>query len=187
MLKGPLTRKIIQFALPIVLTSNVQQLFNSPDTAVIGVVSAEPLLRLISTPAEILSDACDYLRVYCLAVPLLTVYDFGAAVLRSCGDSKRPLAALIVSGAVNVLHCLQNERSGRRACHRDSNGAQRGVGWSALHAIETVVGTCLFRIAWVFNVFARFRDLQSLYIVFPITWVVTSALVGASCFFFLGG
>lgn len=61
--------------------------------------------------------------------------------------------------------------------------AMRGVGWSALPAIETVAGTCLFRIAWVFTVFARFRDLHSLYIVFPITWVVTSAMVGASCFF----
>lgn len=427
MLNGSLTRKIIQFALPIVLTSIVQQLFNSADTAIIGqfgesgalaavgtngetvamlvslsaglaiganvlvsrligsgktenirkavstsiiaamisgvllagagAVSAMPLLRLINTPEEILADAAVYLRLYCMSVPFLMLYDFGAAVLRSRGDSRRPLIALIISGAVNVLLNLafvvafkmnvagvalatviataisagivifwlmrekgefrltlrffdrscfvsivrvgipaalqgavfcfanifvqasvnkfgsdavagaavamtfeyftyyaitslgqaattfisQNYAAGKLErckktlriclilsfiscaamtvpisvfCHQFSGiftsvpeevemsclrimlilvfepicsfyeipaAAMRGVGYSALPAIETIIGTCLFRIVWVFTVFEHFQTLQSLYVVFPITWVVTSVMVGISC------
>lgn len=59
--------------------------------------------------------------------------------------------------------------------------AMRGLGCSALPAVETVIGTYLFRIVWVFTVFEYFGTLQSLYIVFPITWVVTSAAVAVSC------
>ena len=59
--------------------------------------------------------------------------------------------------------------------------AMRGAGHSALPAVETIIGTCLFRIMWVLTVFEHFRTLRSLYIVFPITWVVTSAAVGISC------
>ena len=427
MLNGPLTKKIIQFALPIVLTSVIQQLFNSADTAIIGqfgesgalaavgtngetvamLVSlsaglaiganvlisrfigsgrnekirsavstsiitalifgaalavigqfcAAPLLRLINTPVEILPDAVAYLRVYCLAVPFLMLYDFGAAVFRSRGDSKRPLVALMISGAVNVVLNLvfvvlcgmnvvgvalatviatalsagivifwlvrekgdfrltmrnfdagcfgnivrvgvpaalqgavfcfanifvqasvnkfgpdavagsavamtfeyfayyaitslgqaattfisQNYAAGKldrckktlliclalsfASCAamtvpltvfcRQASGlftsvpqeiemscmrimlillfepictfyeipaaAMRGLGHSTLPAVETIIGTCLFRIVWVFTVFEHFGTLQSLYIVFPITWVVTSAAAGISC------
>ncbi len=85
MLNGPLAGKIIMFALPILLTSVIQQLFNSADTAVIvslsagtavlssvifGVILAalgefvsKPLLALINTPEEIFSDALTYLRI----------------------------------------------------------------------------------------------------------------------------
>ncbi len=427
MLHGGLTKKIILFALPIVLTSVVQQLFNSADTAMIGrfgesgalaavgtngeitamlvslssglavganviisrligsgryenirgavstsmitaaifgtalaavgQICAVPLLELINTPAEILADAAAYLRIYCLSVPFLMIYDFGAAVFRSRGDSRRPLVALIISGAVNVLlnlvfvvlfrmnvvgvalatviatalsagivvfllarekdefsltlrifdrscfgqilrigvpaalqgavFCFANifvqasvntfgadaaagsavamtfeyfayyaitslgqaattfisqnyaandlERCKKtlRICLalsfvscaaitvplsvfcRQASGlftsvpqevemsclrimlilvfepictfyeipaaALRGVGYSTLPAAETIIGTCLFRIVWVFTVFGHFRTLRSLYVVFPITWVVTSAAVGISC------
>lgn len=59
--------------------------------------------------------------------------------------------------------------------------ALRGVGYPTLPAVETILGTCIFRIVWVFTVFRNYGTLESLYIVFPITWVVTSAEVGISC------
>lgn len=59
--------------------------------------------------------------------------------------------------------------------------ALRGVGYPTLPAVETILGTCIFRIVWVFTVFRNYGTLESLYIVFPITWVVTSAAVGISC------
>lgn len=432
MLNGPLLKKIVRFALPIVMTSIVQQLFNSADTAiigrfgesgalaavgtngeivamlvsisaglavganvlisrfigsgkkenirgavstsiitaiffgvvlgVIGELSAVPLLKLINTPAEILDDAAGYLRIYCLSVPFLMLYDFGAAVFRSRGDSKGPLVALIISGAVNVvlnlffvIVCKMNVTGvalatviatalsaaivifrlirekgdfGLVLCRPDKSSflyiirigvpaalqgavfcfanifvqasvnkfgasaaagsavamtfeyfayyaitslgqsattfisqnyaankperckktlriclilsfvscaamtvplslfcrqasavftsvpeeidmscarimlillfepictfyeipaaAMRGLGCSALPAVETVIGTCLFRIVWVFTVFEHFGTLQSLYIVFPITWAVTSAAVAVSCAVVMG-
>ena len=58
-----------------------------------------------------------------------------------------------------------------------------GTAWSGLfhHPVETILGICIFRIVWVFTVFRNYGTLESLYIVFPITWVVTSAAVGISC------
>lgn len=58
----------------------------------------------------------------------------------------------------------------------------RGLGYSAVPAAETVIDTCLFRIVWIFTVFKAVGTLQSLYVVFPITWVVTSAAVLISYF-----
>ena len=59
--------------------------------------------------------------------------------------------------------------------------ALREVSYSTLPAVETILGTCIFRIVWVFTVFRNYGTLESLYIVFPITWVITSAAVGISC------
>lgn len=173
MQSGPLVKNIIRFALPIALSSILQQLFNSADTAiagkfgtpnalaavgtngeivalavslssglavganvvishfigagqkekisgavhtsmlysviagiilgVIGIFSAEPLLRLINTPDNVLDSAVLYLRLYSAGIPFLMIYDFGSAVLRSKGDSRRPLIALMISGIINVL------------------------------------------------------------------------------------
>ena len=423
MLNGSLWRKIILFALPIVTTSIVQQLFNTTDTAIIGkfgengalaavgtngeivamlvslsaglsiganvlisryigagkkenirtavitsmitavifgiilavvgFTTAMPLLKMINTPQNILTDAITYLRIYCISIPFLMIYDFGSSIFRARGDSKRPLTALTISGIFNVLlnllfvvvfhmnvvgvalatviatafsaglvvywlvhednevkltfgrydrDCfIQNIRIGIPAalqgavfcfsnifiqaavnqfgsdavagsaiamafeyfayyvitsfgqaattfisqnyaagqlsrCRRtlwiclvlsflscacitvpltifrwQASGmftsssqeieasclrimlilifepicsfyeipasAMRGFGYSTIPAVETIIGTCLFRIVWIFTVFKYFGTLQSLYIVFPITWVVTSFIV----------
>lgn len=173
MLHGPLTGKLILFALPIAFSSMLQQLFNAADTAVVGrfadanalaavgtngeIVAllvtlstglsvganvliakyigegkkehiskvlhtsllaalligllgailgqflASPLLTAIRTPAEVLSEAITYLRVYFIGYPFLMLYDFGAAILRSKGDSRLPFLILTVSGGVNVV------------------------------------------------------------------------------------
>ncbi|MCI5641345.1 MAG: MATE family efflux transporter [Lachnospiraceae bacterium] len=62
-----------------------------------------PLLELIHTPNEIMDLALLYLKLYFVGYPALLVYDFGAAILRAGGDSKRPFIILLLSGAVNVL------------------------------------------------------------------------------------
>lgn len=173
MLQGPLLKNIILFALPIALSSILQQLFNAADTAVagrfgspdalaavgtngeivalivglsaglavganvriahfigageqkkipdvvhtgmlfsvlygvlfgaLGQLISKPLLMLIHTPADILTSADNYLRIYFAGVPFLMIYNFGASILRAKGDSKRPLGALIFSGAINVF------------------------------------------------------------------------------------
>jgi len=423
MLNGSLWRKIILFALPIVTTSIVQQLFNTTDTAIIGkfgengalaavgtngeivamlvslsaglsiganvlisryigagkkenirtavitsmitavifgiilavvgFTTAMPLLKMINTPQNILTDAITYLRIYCISIPFLMIYDFGSSIFRARGDSKRPLTALTISGIFNVLLNLlfvvvfhmnvvgvalatviatafsaglvvywlvhednevkltfgrydrdcfiqiirigipaalqgavfcfsnifiqaavnqfgsdavagsaiamafeyfayyvitsfgqaattfisQNYAAGQLSrCRRtlwiclvlsflscacitvpltifrwQASGmftsssqeieasclrimlilifepicsfyeipasAMRGFGYSTIPAVETIIGTCLFRIVWIFTVFKYFGTLQSLYIVFPITWVVTSFIV----------
>lgn len=172
-LNGKLTSSLLQFAIPIILTGILQQLFNFADTAIVGkftdsnalaavgtngeitallvtlsagfsvgvnvriaylagqtkldriseiiqtslmlslsigtiiavpgFIFAGDILRLISVPSEILMPAAAYLRIYLIGLPFLLLYDFGSAILRAFGDSKRPLTAMMVSGLINVI------------------------------------------------------------------------------------
>ncbi len=172
MLHGPLFKKIVVFAIPLALSSMLQQLFNTADTAVLGkfagaddmaavgantsvialIVSlflgisvganvvighyigqekmnrvkqavstvmilslisggillvagltlAYPILTVMDTPDNIMDLAVLYLRIYSLGMPFIMLYDFGSAILRSKGDSQRPMLSLIVAGVVNV-------------------------------------------------------------------------------------
>lgn len=70
----------------------------------VGQVIARPLLQLIDTPEDVLDLAVRYLRLYFIGMPFIALYNYGAAILRSIGDTKRPLYALIISGVINV--CL---------------------------------------------------------------------------------
>ena len=173
MLHGPLLGKLLLLAVPIVLSSMLQQLFNTADIAVAGkfissdamaavgsnapviglfismvtglsvganvllavgigrkqyeavrvslhtsmsgalaagivllaagVLAAQPILEMIATPPDIIDMAKTYLQIYLLGMPFLMVYNFGSAVLRADGDSRRPLYCLIFSSLANLL------------------------------------------------------------------------------------
>lgn len=68
-----------------------------------GVLFSQGMLELLSTPAEILGMARDYLRIVLLGVPVLTIYNVYAAVLRGIGDSKAPFLAVVVSSVANIV------------------------------------------------------------------------------------
>lgn len=173
MIEGTLLDKIVLFALPLAITSILQQLFNAADLAVVGrfaspqamaavgsnasvinlIISffvglsvganaliamqigsghkerinetvhtvitvsliagcslivigffvSKPLLILMAAPAEVMNLAILYLRIYFFAMPALMIYNYGSAILRSKGDSKRPLYAMILSGIINIF------------------------------------------------------------------------------------
>lgn len=173
MLNGPLLGKILIFALPLALSSILQQLFNSADIAVVGrfagnealaavgsneaVISllinifvglsiganvivakyygqankekithavhtsiliaiisglflivfgffaTKILLEMMGTPEDVIELAGLYLRIYFVGMPFIMVYNFGSAILRSVGDTKRPLICLIIAGILNVI------------------------------------------------------------------------------------
>lgn len=73
----------------------------------VGLFLAEPLLRLMGVPddtgASVLKQATLYVRIYFLGMPFFLTYNFGAAVLRANGDTRRPLIFLAISGLVNVV------------------------------------------------------------------------------------
>lgn len=69
----------------------------------VGMAIARPVLELMGTPSGILDDATLYLRIYFAGAPFLMAYNFGASILRSMGDTKRPLYILIVAGVINTL------------------------------------------------------------------------------------
>ncbi|MCM1377384.1 MAG: MATE family efflux transporter [Prevotella sp.] len=68
----------------------------------VGFFAAKPILEAISTPDDVLDKATLYLRLYFLGMPAMMVYNFGSAVLRSVGDTKRPFYCLVAGGVINV-------------------------------------------------------------------------------------
>ncbi len=173
MLNGSLVDKLVIFALPLAVSSILQQLFNAIDVAVVGlyagteaqaavgcngsvinlmlnifigisvganvvishfigqrddahaslavrtamsialasgvflcffgIIAAEPILTLMGTPHNVIDGAVLYLRIYFIGVPCIMLFNFGTAILRSIGDTRRPLYCLIISGIVNAL------------------------------------------------------------------------------------
>lgn len=83
-------------------TSMLLALLSGILLAVVGVITARPLLHLMQVPDSILPLAALYLRIYFLGMPAAMLYNFGAALLRSVGDTRRPLYYLIAAGIVNV-------------------------------------------------------------------------------------
>ena len=75
---------------------------------ILGIFISEPLLKMMGTPeGEVLDGAVLYMRILFLGVPASLLYNFGAAILRATGDTKRPLYILAASGLVNVaLNCV---------------------------------------------------------------------------------
>src|SRR5690554_5930120 len=71
--------------------------------AILGIVLSTPMLELMGTPGDIIDLSTLYMRIFFLGVPASMVYNFGAAILRAVGDSKRPMYFLTVSGVVNVI------------------------------------------------------------------------------------
>ena len=69
----------------------------------IGVFVCEPLLRLMSCPDTVIDQATLYMRIYFCGVPASLMYNFGSGILRTHGDSKRPMRILALSGIVNVV------------------------------------------------------------------------------------
>ena len=71
---------------------------------VLGEFFCYPILELMGTPDDVINLAALYLRIIFLGTPAQLIYNFGASILRSVGDTKRPLYILSATGIVNV--CL---------------------------------------------------------------------------------
>ena len=71
--------------------------------AVLGLLVARPILEVMAAPPNIIDMAELYLRIYFLGMPFIMIYNFGSAVLRADGDSRRPLYCLIVSSLSNLF------------------------------------------------------------------------------------
>lgn len=71
--------------------------------AFVGLVFSKGALELMDTPEDVIGQAALYMRIYFIGMPFFMLYNYGAAVLRAVGDTKRPLMFLIVSGCINAV------------------------------------------------------------------------------------
>ena len=69
----------------------------------IGFLLSRPLLELMGTPADVIDKSTIYMKFYFAGMPVIMLYNFGSAVLRAVGDTRRPLYYLTIAGVVNVL------------------------------------------------------------------------------------
>lgn len=87
----------------LVSTSLTASIVGGVAVMLFGIFLAEPLLRLMDTPSDVLAEAVPYMRAYFCGMPGCLVYNYMAAILRSGGDTKRPLFFLTAAGVVNVI------------------------------------------------------------------------------------
>ena len=70
--------------------------------AVVGLLLAKWALRMMGTPSDVIELSTLYMRIYFCGMPFFMLYNYGAAILRAVGDTKRPLVFLIISGVANA-------------------------------------------------------------------------------------
>lgn len=84
-------------------TAMLLSIFSGIILTIVGCFGAKTILTWMQTPEEVLPLATLYLRIYFLGMTATMIYNFGSAILRAVGDTRRPLYFLTIAGIVNVL------------------------------------------------------------------------------------
>jgi len=83
-------------------TSMMMAVYSGLFLTVAGFFLSRPMLRLMATPADIIDQSELYMRIYFVGTFFMMLYNFGSAILRAKGDTRRPLIFLFISGGTNV-------------------------------------------------------------------------------------
>ena len=83
-------------------TSITLALFSGILMAFVGLVFSKGALELMGTPEDVIGLSTLYMRIYFMGMPFFMLYNYGAAILRAVGDTKRPLYFLIIAGVINA-------------------------------------------------------------------------------------
>lgn len=68
-----------------------------------GILLSRPLLELMGTPPDVIGESVKYMRLYFAGMPVMMLYNFGSAIFRAMGDTRRPLIFLTCAGVINVF------------------------------------------------------------------------------------
>lgn len=71
--------------------------------AFVGLFFSRLALEWMDTPADVIDQSALYMKIYFIGMPFFMLYNYGAAILRAVGDTKRPLFFLMISGAINAV------------------------------------------------------------------------------------
>ena len=88
--------KALHTAMAIATVGGVMMIF-------VGYFASAPMLKLMATPDDVINLSILYMKIYFMGMPGMMAYNFGSAILRSAGDTKRPLYFLTVAGVINVI------------------------------------------------------------------------------------
>ena len=84
-------------------TAMATALYGGAGMALVSLLIARPMLVWMATPENIINQASLYMWIYSLGVPAVIIYNFGSAILRALGDTRRPLIFMVIAGVVNIL------------------------------------------------------------------------------------
>ena len=84
-------------------TSVLTSLISGVILVFLGFFLSGSALRMMDTPSDVIQMSMLYMRIYFLGMPVMLAYNFGSAILRAVGDTKRPLYYLLTAGVINVL------------------------------------------------------------------------------------
>lgn len=70
---------------------------------IVGYTLSVPALKIMATPADVIDQSILYIRIYFCGMVFFMLYNYGAAILRAVGDTKRPMLFLIIAGIINVI------------------------------------------------------------------------------------
>lgn len=84
-------------------TSMAVAIISGVAVGIFGFFASRGMLELMDSPEDVIDLSALYVRIYFIGAPANMIYNFGAAILRAVGDTKRPLYYLIFSGIVNVI------------------------------------------------------------------------------------
>ena len=142
-------------------------------------------MTVYADEAFLLNGAVDYLLLICAAklgggriarLRLLAAAVFGGLFLlfgRQFLSLFSPESAVIDAGMERIaVMCFSFPVSALMDC---TTSASRGLGKGLVPMVFVFLGSCVFRIAWIYTVFAHFRTLGSLYLLYPFSWLITGA------------
>lgn len=84
-------------------TAMLLSIYSGIILTLVGIIGARQILIWMQTPDDVLSLSTQYLRIYFIGMTAMMLYNFGSAILRAVGDTKRPLYYLLIAGAINVV------------------------------------------------------------------------------------
>lgn len=84
-------------------TSIITAFFGGLFLVLVGLFASRPMLSLMGTPDDVIDLSVLYMQIFFAGMPFQMLYNFGAAILRSVGDTRRPLYFLTIAGVINVL------------------------------------------------------------------------------------
>ena len=93
---------IVMVFVPALTSFVISDLLGGGKVLLIGVVFARGALEIMGTPDDVIAKSTLYMRIYFAGMPFFMLYNYGAAILRAVGDTKRPLFFLIIAGIVNA-------------------------------------------------------------------------------------
>ena len=198
---GPLAKQILFFSLPLMLSQLLEVLFNLSDVAVAGKFADYKALGAVGSTTLLVSLFTGFLIGMGSGVNVCVAHRLGAgsekgaavtihssfvictvtglvlgAALFFCGPAFLALftteAAVIDAGMKRVAvmafaYCV----SAFMDC---TIAASRGLGKTVVPTVIVVLGSCVFRVIWVYTIFAHFHTIPSLYLLYPCSWTLTA-------------